>query len=278
VIHVCSEGKVPEASWLARAAAAEAEIRAEVDAESRALVLTRRRAVWQSLRAWLMELSGGKCWYSEAIDRGAMSDVDHYRPKSRAVDTDGTVRGGYWWLAFDWRNLRFSAQLCNRPNRDPEGAARGKRDWFPLRTGTRAATGPDDDIAAEEPHILDPATKGDPKLLSFNEAGLAIPFDATGWGGERATTTIELLHLDAPRFVDGRKQVWQRCIRNVNRVMAHAHSGADDPDLRSALEELWDLVASTAEFAATARTCLLKTGHAWADELVAAAQPDCGCT
>jgi hypothetical protein len=233
--------------------------------------------VWSSLKPWLRELSGGKCWYSETIDRGAFSDVDHYRPKSQAIDLDGTIRPGYWWLAFDWRNFRFSSELCNRPNRDALGVTRGKWDLFPVRPGTTPAALPDDDHSTEEPYLLDPTTKDDPGLLSFNEAGEAVPMDGDGWNSERANWTISALHLDAPGFSDGRKEVWQRCMRNVHRVMVSAEAGLDDPNLRSALDELLAIIATPAEFAATARTCLLKTGHVWARELVSSTDSTCAC-
>jgi hypothetical protein len=88
--------------------------------------------------------------------------------------------------------------------------------------------------------------------------------------------TIRILHLDQPRFDDARKQVWNRCSRNIGRVLRHAHEGRGNPDFDDAIEELRELISANAEFAGAARSCLAKSGHTWAEELVAASST-CAC-
>jgi uncharacterized protein (TIGR02646 family) len=243
--------------------------------DKRAALLKRHRKLWGELKPWLFELSKGKCWYSEAKDVGSFRDVDHFRPKGRVTRADGSESTGYWWLAFDWKNFRVSCDVCNKPNRGEQGT-RGKVDHFPLRNEASRATAADDDLAAEEPYLLDPTNARDPHLISFDQTGRPLPTESAGWEAARAVETIRLLHLDQPRFDDARKQIWNRCTRNIRRVSRHAHEGICDPDFDDAVEELREMIAADAEFAGAARMCLAKSGHSWADELVTAASI-CAC-
>jgi hypothetical protein len=89
--------------------------------------------IWQELFIPLQNLSFGKCWYSEARDVMSDKDVDHFRPKNEARDLDGAVRDGYWWLAYDWENYRFSSIYSNRRRKDKfdvEKEAGGKWSYF----------------------------------------------------------------------------------------------------------------------------------------------------
>ena len=64
--------------------------------------------VWGEIKNELLEMSHGKCWYSEAPDAVSDWHVDHFRPKKRALDEDKTEHEGYYWLAFDWKNYRIA--------------------------------------------------------------------------------------------------------------------------------------------------------------------------
>jgi hypothetical protein len=275
VIHICTNGRCPPEAWLERAQYAVDTLRAEPDAGRRAALLKRYRALWGDLKPWLFELSNGKCWYSEAKDVGSFRDVDHFRPKGRVVRADGSEGEGYWWLAVDWKNFRVSCDVCNKLNRGKDGT-RGKADHFPLKDENCRATSEGDDLTLEEPYLLDPTIANEALLVSFEQTGRPLPTKPSGWEAERASETIRILHLDQPRFDDVRKQIWNRCRRNIDRVLRHAAQGAGDPDFDDAVEELREMISGEAEFAGAARTCLSKSGHSWADELVAAAST-CSC-
>ncbi len=105
----------------------------------------------------------GKCAFCEVWLESHFPDIEHYRPKKGVTDEndnvveiqddDGSTRKhpGYYWLAYDWKNLLPSCNKCNRPT--AEGKM-GKRNRFPI-AGTRA-TKPSDPLKAEGPQILHP--------------------------------------------------------------------------------------------------------------------------
>ena len=86
-----------------------------------------------------------KCAYCEIrLTAGQRSgDVEHYRPKGRARRMDGKVvkvlrdgveidHPGYFWLAYDHRNLLPACSACNRRAGDAaSGMNTGKWDIFP---------------------------------------------------------------------------------------------------------------------------------------------------
>lgn len=73
-----------------------------------------------------------KCCFCEATFlANGYGDVEHYRPKGGYKQTNGDQLGkpGYYWLAYDWDNLLFSCDVCNRSH---------KKNFFPLSTNYRA--------------------------------------------------------------------------------------------------------------------------------------------
>lgn len=265
----------PSDDWLAKAAAITASLLAAADSEARATIIVENAAVWSELKNWLMELSSGKCWYSEVRESYSTYDVDHYRPKLRARQMDGAIRTGYWWLAFDWRNFRVSGVVGNRRLRDAEGQIGGKGDYFPLRDGAAAAQGPDEDISLEMPLLLDPTDPNDPNFLSFNEDGVVVPTTDSGvWGAARVETTIELLHLNWQPLVDARLTTWQHCRRSLERIrwlLANREAGTPDfrDQITDEMRELRGLARATAPLSSVTRDCLLKSGIPWAQRLAA---------
>lgn len=105
-----------------------------------------------------------KCAYCETcFVHSSPGDVEHYRPKAgyRQAAT-GRVQGpGYYWLAYDWQNLLFACEDCNRAR---------KRQLFPLANDPagRARTH-HDDLAQEMPLLLNPVTENPTAHLTFQE-------------------------------------------------------------------------------------------------------------
>ena len=99
---------------------------AEMDPEERKALFERHRTRWTAVRAAFEKHSDGKCWYVECRNPGADNDIDHYRPKSRVAEDRS--HPGYYWLAFEWTNLRLSCQRANRPRRDLEGGENGRKE------------------------------------------------------------------------------------------------------------------------------------------------------
>lgn len=89
--------------------------------------------VWKDLKVWLLRHKfHGKCAYCEGkYVAGTYDAAEHWRPKLKVTvkgvevsRSDGTVHPGYWWLAYDWRNLVPSCDLCNGQG--------GKMNEFPV--------------------------------------------------------------------------------------------------------------------------------------------------
>lgn len=108
----------------------------------------------------------GKCAYCETlIAENHPGDLDHYRPKKSVTNSLNRVtikdcsggeepHPGYYWLAYDFRNLLPTCEDCNRPNKSKTGGRRiGKWDEFPVR-GFRASKPGEEN--REEPLLLNP--------------------------------------------------------------------------------------------------------------------------
>ncbi len=110
----------------------------------------------------------GRCAYCEANIRDFQhGEIEHFRPKKAVTDEndlpvpmacpDGMTREhpGYYWLAYDWRNLLASCITCNQPGEH----GIGKRNRFPVRFGRHAVTPPE--VAQEQPLLINPADPGE---------------------------------------------------------------------------------------------------------------------
>src|SRR3982750_371777 len=142
------QARIPQA-WLDKVAKLGAALEVKLTAEERKDFIDEHSAVWGEIKDQLLEMSHGKCWYSEAPDSVSDWHVDHFRPKGRALDTDDTVHDGYAWLAFDWKNYRIAGSYPNSPHNDAKGLTRGKWDYFPLGLGSVRASWADRNVDAE---------------------------------------------------------------------------------------------------------------------------------
>lgn len=152
---------------------------------------------WRALKNALKKLSNDKCWYCEVRQERSLGAVDHFRPKGKV---DGVPsHPGYWWLAFDETNYRFSCTLCNSAVNDIEsGTSGGKREQFPLLDETKRASNKDVSHEHESPVLLDPTVAADTVLLTWKVDGKPSPrFSAAQnsiWN-KRAEVSIRVYHL-----------------------------------------------------------------------------------
>ncbi len=130
------------------------------------LNMSNRKKIWRDLAPELAKLQNGKCWYSESQNPGSDKNIDHFRPKNRVAED--LNHEGYWWLAFDWKNYRYSCQWCNQRRDDVANKTDGgKWDHFPLGTDSFRAQQESDNFMFEDAELLDPIDPDDWKLLTF---------------------------------------------------------------------------------------------------------------
>lgn len=112
----------------------------------------------------LLKCQNGKCAFCEAnVYSIAFGDVEHFRPKGgfkqRSSDTS-LVRPGYYWLAYEWDNLLFSCESCNRKN---------KGNLFPIRNCERRSRDHSCDIRKEKPFLINPYRENPKHLIGFRQ-------------------------------------------------------------------------------------------------------------
>ena len=256
--HIPLTEHQPDQEWLDQANGLLDQLKKAQTKAKRDKLIDNNRAIWGQLKTWLLDLSHQKCWFSEAKDCFSHWDVEHYRPKKSARDADGTEHDGYWWLAFDWQNLRICGNVGNRK----------KGTYFPLRADCERAAKPDDDLRFEDPQLLDPVDADDPNLLSFNVVGRAIPAPdlKDEWDQARVTYSIDRFNLDFPPLMDKRKTVWHECwtrIRTYLDELGRYHLDKKNVIAKAAYKQsaqtIREMMREDQELSAVARACVLST-------------------
>ncbi|MCP4221076.1 MAG: hypothetical protein GY765_40980 [bacterium] len=105
----------------------------------------------------------GKCCFCEAdFTATSYGDIEHFRPKGgyQQRRNDKIKKPGYYWQAYDWANLFFSCEMCNR---------RHKKNYFPLHDDDRRARSHHDDIADESPLLIRPSQDEPADHIGFRE-------------------------------------------------------------------------------------------------------------
>lgn len=209
-------------------------------------------AHWGKLKPWLLALSGGKCWFTEARDIASHLDVEHFRPKKAARNIKGPERDGYWWLAFDYMNFRIAGTVPNRK----KGA------WFPLRYGSQLSTYTHPCEGDEISHFLDPTNAYDVTLLAFDEEGKAVPAPGLQrWESVRVKRTVERLKLSEHQaLAEERRKVWQKTTKLINKYLQalteSPTSGAARERVKTTAREISSLTKPEAELSAVAKWCI----------------------
>ena len=260
--------------WREKARRVTEELR-NIPAPDRARFIERNSEIWQSVKSELERISHNKCWYCEVKSPRADFHIDHHRPKNRVKNPDGTEEPGYWWLAFDPTNFRIACSYCNCPHTGEDGFVKGKSDQFPLPEGSIRASSPNSNLNDENPILLDPTNPSDPSLLWFLDDGRTCPrhSEAVGFLHRRAKETIDILNLNDIKIIEERKKLWRRCIslielgdRAFDQYQRESSTGRIEFEI--IIREIRELIQSSAEFSATARTCFRGSRYDWVRETV----------
>lgn len=209
--------------------------------------------IYKDAMQYLLALSREKCAYCESsITTTHSGDVEHYRPKGRIKDhvtgkvirlpDDSDDHPGYWWLAYEWKNLLPSCIDCNR-RRWHDNEQGGKGELFPLCPGGNRAVKPGDE-KDEDPLLLNPMLP-DFKTedhLKFHANGLISPLSDKGTESCR----IFGLNLREPLVV-ARRQRFKEAIRAFSQLLTKLTSDAlregpmpeDEIELRREINQMW---------------------------------------
>ncbi|RJQ29924.1 hypothetical protein C4565_01510 [Candidatus Parcubacteria bacterium] len=210
---------------------------------------------WGELKLWLQVLSQGKCWFSEVRELYSHYDVEHFRPKKEAKAIDGTVRDGYWWLAFDYTNYRLCGNVGNRK----------KGGWFPLQVGSLISTFDNRCEESEATYLLDPTDLDDVNLIAFDEEGNVIAAPGISeWEKQRVAETIKRLKLNEHEALfEERRKVWQRMSREIEQYLTAKRrcitggNPAAAQKIREHVRVIRSMTKEEAELSSVAKWCLL---------------------
>jgi uncharacterized protein (TIGR02646 family) len=241
----------------------------EMDPDRRAALIHRFQNRWVAFRRPFEEFSHGKCWYLECRNPGTDEDVDHFRPKLGVAEAP--EHPGYYWLAFDWTNLRLSCHRANRLRINPETEeVGGKGGHFPLLNEAERAQGPGDDLTQEQPALLDPTNPADPPLLSFRangEVDLSPEFKDNASAQAKFEASRFCLHLNWPQFRDARVILYNCIERLVDRGEREAPVAYDVCMVSAAfadvIRDLVTVMDGRAEYSAAARLYVESFKHVW---------------
>jgi hypothetical protein len=246
------------AAWLTKSealVAAMATHQATGDTVARNALIDANGGHWGQLKDWLLALSSGKCWFSEAKELFSHYDVEHFRPKKEAKGVGTDVRDGYWWLAFDYMNFRVCGNVGNRK----------KGGWFPLRDGSQLSQYAYRCEEMETTYLLDPIDIDDVKLLAFDEEGRAVPAPGSSpWDQQRVVETVLRLKLNEHEaLAEARRKLWTEVTRLINQYLTAKSrcTTGDNPvakeKMRSSLRQMKALTRPTAELSSVAKWCVL---------------------
>jgi len=207
---------------------------ASYSSEARKLEFDRNIYAHESVKRDLVQMQHEKCAFCEAKPLHVSDgDVEHFRPKRevRQDDADEPRRPGYYWLAYEWTNLLFACERCNR---------RHKRSYFPLVDPARRAQTHRDAVADEAPLFIDPSAEDPRPYISYREH---VPIAING--NARGERTIVQLGLRRRELSADRE-------RHLSQLQT-LHMAASLPDVPANLRarartDLAKLIAPEAEY------------------------------
>jgi len=187
----------------------------------------------------------GKCAYCESdIYKSQYGDVEHFRPKEAVADKSWKpvkikinggekLHHGYYWLAYDWKNLLPACQLCNRinPKKRTGGKLIGKGTRFPVKKNNYAIWPGEE--TSEEPLLINPVWTDPSAHIIIDETGVLTHKDDVG------DMCIEIFGLNEKGLPEARKKIYET-VKKKYRLFALAilMKGPEQTSLKSELIEI----------------------------------------
>ncbi len=264
MIFIDLENNPPPLKWIKKADLITRSLLAEKDPKKRNDIIDKNEMLWSELKEYLSLLNNEKCWYTESKNPAAHCHVDHFRPKKEALDENNDDKGGYWWLAFDWMNYRYSGPAPNTR----------KKSYFHVVKDKALKYG--DNLRKEQYLFLDPINFKDPDHLAFDNEGMVHPIsaDRTTISYQRAEYSIRRLNLNFSTLASNRKSFYREAINKVLKIERYLAEEDFNPDherqvkISELMHELWRMCSRNAEYSAAVKYCLKSTGHDWAIEII----------
>lgn len=162
-----------------------------------------------------------KCCFCEQAYEKKFFTVEHFRPKTQAVDDDGTKHVGYWWLAYDFENLFYCCPICNN----------FKSDSFPLAPGAqRLRKHEHPSKVYEETLVVHPVADTPQQHIGW--AWVRSGYQPVG-RTKKGSRTIELCRLDRDDLFERRGLHYRNSVLPILRLWKSVEAATED--LRSAV-------------------------------------------
>ena len=209
-----------------------------------------------------------KCAYCETdITDTQRGDVEHFRPKNRVTDANDAVimvefpgrkdqvaHPGYYWLAYNWKNLLLACQLCNQPSKRG-GVLRVKWNRFPVK-GFRASVPGQE--KKEKPLLIHPFLDSPEPHLTIDHTGVI------GYKTDVGRACVEIFDLNRGRLPVRRRKVYTSVVAILTAAVLLRSQIADtkrprEEDKRQLVEYLSDIKAhmvGEAEFSMAGRRAI----------------------
>lgn len=197
----------------------------------------------KTVKAILKKAQHYKCCYCEKDQEDEDGAVEHYRPKGEYKNGEKGHEGkpGYYWLAYEWTNLLFVCNKCNR----------AKSSYFPLLQGeSNRARCHQDTIDAETPLIIDPSTNIDiSQHIDFKNQFIQISGNSK-YGQE----TIKYCQLDRDALNNKR----YKAIKEIEKCIAilKGELAMQEKDIEDSKSYLRDVLDGIAEYSVMGRAYL----------------------
>ncbi len=210
------------------------------------------------VKAALRTAQHDKCCFCEAkLGHAQFGDVEHFRPKaSTRQSPDAPPTTGYYWLAYAWKNLYLSCEVCNR---------RHKQCLFPLANPDQRVSSHhrSADLEAEQPLFVDPGAEDPMAFIEFRRE-----YAAAVAGNARGKATIKALALNRPALTEHRRDR-RELLRSLLTMLAIAVrrelSDGNVHECTQALNKIIGAVADDSEYSSMVRS-LLRQIAPWRDD------------